>query len=497
MVPLLSLVAYRMMHVYMYTRRSLGGWRTAPNHQPTNTNTTIPNRLLDQATPPKNGEQRLWELQPRRLGLCGGRPAVIRGGRRRGLRWCCGWCHKWQGRRVWGKRRSWLWWWRRCRRPGGWGRCVLSLRQRWSLRACYYEINIHPSTSSHTHHTHGSPAIDRRRSSRRSQPCLHLQHRGGRLPPPPAHAAQGPRAAAPTTAAATTPTAAASPIPPRVRLLPAVPVPPLVPLAPIQRRGPQRQRHRQHRLIRPGLVLAPGPALVLLHPPPPRHHRPLAGRGGADGGRARGSGAFDVPALGPLAPLSGPARPAGLSAGGACVCVLFCGGMEADGGGGGPMVGRCVFFAHPNNSIPAHDGHAHTPIRHPPKKTGPRPQHPCRDGRRAVAGGLAPPPRAPAAGRGAVLFFFLSFCGWLGGWVGCWDPEGMWCMCICRCHGPISLHRPPNTPKQAGRHPVGSRAREAFFDAALKRDGARVVIYFHGNAASRCVRFMGFLCVVG
>lgn len=38
---------------------------------------------------------------------------------------------------------------------------------------------------------------------------------------------------------------------------------------------------------------------------------------------------------------------------------------------------------------------------------------------------------------------------------------------------------------EASRLPVGSRAREEFFDAALARPGVRVVLYFHGNAATR------------
>jgi abhydrolase domain-containing protein 12 len=38
---------------------------------------------------------------------------------------------------------------------------------------------------------------------------------------------------------------------------------------------------------------------------------------------------------------------------------------------------------------------------------------------------------------------------------------------------------------EASRLPLGSRAREEFFDAALARPGARVVLYFHGNAATR------------
>lgn len=39
--------------------------------------------------------------------------------------------------------------------------------------------------------------------------------------------------------------------------------------------------------------------------------------------------------------------------------------------------------------------------------------------------------------------------------------------------------------KQASRFEDGSKAREKFFDEALGRPGTRVVLYFHGNAASR------------
>jgi hypothetical protein len=35
------------------------------------------------------------------------------------------------------------------------------------------------------------------------------------------------------------------------------------------------------------------------------------------------------------------------------------------------------------------------------------------------------------------------------------------------------------------------QAWEEFFDEALRRDGARVVIYFHGNAATRWVTHLG------
>jgi len=38
---------------------------------------------------------------------------------------------------------------------------------------------------------------------------------------------------------------------------------------------------------------------------------------------------------------------------------------------------------------------------------------------------------------------------------------------------------------EASHLPLGSRAREEFFDQALARPGARVVLYFHGKAASR------------
>lgn len=34
------------------------------------------------------------------------------------------------------------------------------------------------------------------------------------------------------------------------------------------------------------------------------------------------------------------------------------------------------------------------------------------------------------------------------------------------------------------------QAWEEFFDEALRRDGARVVIYFHGNAATRWVQHL-------
>jgi hypothetical protein len=173
------------------------------------------------------------------------------------------------------------------------------------------------------HHTR-NPSSGRRAAaaigSSGGDALLHLQHRARRLHPP-APPAQRP-AAGPHTAG-TTPTPTPTPTVDRLLLLLLLPVPPRPP--PLQRRRQQHiGGHLLLRLLRPCPLVAEGPALVLLRPPAPGHHGPVARGGGAAAPGARDAGAPDVLALGPLALVSGPGGSAGVSAGGVCVSVCVC-----------------------------------------------------------------------------------------------------------------------------------------------------------------------------